>query len=222
MIIRGNIYLWLVMKKSLVSRTRRFTYFQILCYALERCVRNHNQLLFGKKSWRGSKIHHRAELWTQLTENRWNSRIHHIAAPQQSSRVHIKNERKARRIYRTDHLHVDVQRHLMGISRQRTGMRINAKLVSMYARRFSPGGWSFFGLGSEKKWYSTHGSKPWWMGQNGGKDDDQIRRKQTPNLPIHESIVQRSTQEQRWWKIINTLLCRWWYDWNCLSHNHFC
>ena len=28
------------------------------------------------------------------------------------------NERKARRIYRTDHLHVDAQRHLMGISRQ--------------------------------------------------------------------------------------------------------
>ena len=32
----GNSYLWSVMKKSSVSRTRRFTYFQILCYALER------------------------------------------------------------------------------------------------------------------------------------------------------------------------------------------
>ena len=29
-------HLSLVMKKSSVSRTRRFTYFQILCYALER------------------------------------------------------------------------------------------------------------------------------------------------------------------------------------------
>ena len=29
-------YLWSVMKKSSVSRTRRFTYFQILWYALER------------------------------------------------------------------------------------------------------------------------------------------------------------------------------------------
>ena len=45
-------------------------------------------------------------------------RIHHIAALQQSPRVLVKNERKSRRIYRTDHLHVDVQRHLMGISRQ--------------------------------------------------------------------------------------------------------
>ena len=50
-------------------------------------------------------------------ELEWNifPRIHHIAALQQSPRVLVKNERKARRIYRTDHLHVDVQRHLMGI-----------------------------------------------------------------------------------------------------------
>ena len=45
-------------------------------------------------------------------------RIHHVAALQQSPRVHVKNERKTRRVYRTDHLHVDVQRHLMVISRQ--------------------------------------------------------------------------------------------------------
>ena len=32
-----------------------------------------NQMHFGKNSWVGSKIHHNTELWTQLTENRWNS-----------------------------------------------------------------------------------------------------------------------------------------------------
>ena len=32
---------------------------------------------------------------------------------------------------------------------------LSAKLVSIHARRFSPGRWSFLGLGSEKKWYST-------------------------------------------------------------------
>ena len=36
----------------------------------------------------------------------------------------------------------------------------NADLVSVYARRFPPGRWSFLGPGSEKKWYSTDGSKP--------------------------------------------------------------
>ena len=36
----------------------------------------------------------------------------------------------------------------------------NANLVSICARRFSPGRWSFLGPGSEKKWYSTYDSKP--------------------------------------------------------------
>ena len=38
--------------------------------------------------------------------------------------------------------------------------KLNANLVSIYARRFSPGRWSFLGLGSEKKLYSAHDSKP--------------------------------------------------------------
>ena len=36
---------------------------------------------------------------------------------------------------------------------------LNAKHVSICARRFSPGQWSFLGPGSEKKWYSTHDSQ---------------------------------------------------------------
>ena len=32
---------------------------------------------------------------------------------------------------------------------------LSAKLVSIYAKRFSPGRWSFLAPGSEKKWYST-------------------------------------------------------------------
>ena len=36
----------------------------------------------------------------------------------------------------------------------------SAQLVSICARRFSGGKWSFLGLESEKKWYSTHEFKP--------------------------------------------------------------
>ena len=36
----------------------------------------------------------------------------------------------------------------------------SAQLDSIYAKRFSPGRWSFLGLGSEKKWYPTLGCKP--------------------------------------------------------------
>ena len=122
----GNISLWSMMKKSSVSRTRRFTYSQILCYVLERWTRTHNQILFGKNSWVGSHIHHSTELWTQLTESRWNSsgifpRIHHIAARRQSPRVHDQNGRPIT-IPRTNYLHVDVPWHHMEIYRQWTGM----------------------------------------------------------------------------------------------------
>ena len=37
---------------------------------------------------------------------------------------------------------------------------LSAELFSIYAERFSPGRWSFFGPGSEKKWFSTHENKP--------------------------------------------------------------
>ena len=33
-------------------------------------IRTQHQILFGNDSWIGSKIHHNAELRTQLTENR--------------------------------------------------------------------------------------------------------------------------------------------------------
>ena len=36
----------------------------------------------------------------------------------------------------------------------------NVNLVSICARRFPPGRWSFLGLGSEKTWYSAFGSRP--------------------------------------------------------------
>ena len=38
--------------------------------------------------------------------------------------------------------------------------KANASLVYIYARRFSPGRWSFLGKGSENKWYSAYDSRP--------------------------------------------------------------
>ena len=39
------------------------------------------------------------------------------------------------------------------------------------------------------------------MGQNCRANDVNICRKQTPSIPIHESIIQRSAKKQRWWKL---------------------
>ena len=36
----------------------------------------------------------------------------------------------------------------------------NATLLSLFAQRFPAGRWSFLGLGSEKKWYSTYNERP--------------------------------------------------------------
>ena len=89
----------------------------------------------------------------------------------------------------------------------------NANLVSLYARRFGTGQWSFIGPGSEKKWYSISEDSPQgeW-GQYSGKDAGGIRRKRTSNFLCCKSIVQRSTQKQMPWKIVNTLLCRFGND----------
>ena len=83
----------------------------------------------------------------------------------------------------------------------------SAQLVSIYAKRFSPGRWSFLGPGSEKKWYSTHHSKP--QGEWDRVAELMMLKfgeSKHPSLQIHKSIVSRSTQKQRWRKIINTLL----------------
>ena len=92
----------------------------------------------------------------------------------------------------------------------------NARRVSLHARRFGTGQWSFLGPGSEKKWYSISADTPQdeWDRIN-REDDVRIWRKRTPNLPCHESIVQRSAQKQIRWKIVDTLLCRFENNKNC-------
>ena len=39
-------------------------------------------------------------------------------------------------------------------------MRLSATLVSVFAKRFPAGRWSFLGRGSETKWYSTWNERP--------------------------------------------------------------
>ena len=68
----------------------------------------------------------------------------------------------------------------------------SSQLVSICAKRFSPGRWSFLGLGSEKKWYSTLECKPQGgMGQSCRANDVDICRKQhtqfsVPRVPCPE------------------------------------
>ena len=74
----------------------------------------------------------------------------------------------------------------------------NSTLVSVFAKRFPAGRWSFLGLGSETKWYSTNKERP------GGKWDRvaelmmiKFGESRTPSFPSHESVVSRNAQKQR-------------------------
>ena len=166
-ILHGNEYLWSVMKKSSVSRTRRFTYFQILCYALERWTRTHNQRLSAKTSWRGSKVHQNTELWSQLMMSQWNSSgifsqgfttLQLCNEVQEfMSKMSEKPQWFTGRIIFISMFN-DISSWWSEDNEQEC--EISAKMLSICARRFSPGKWPFLGLGSEKNWYSTHDSKP--------------------------------------------------------------
>ena len=43
------------------------------------------------------------------------------------------------------------------------------------------------------------------MGQYGGKDDVNVRRKWTSDFPCHESIVKGSAQKHRRWEVVDSL-----------------
>ena len=157
-ILHGNTYRWSMMKKSSVSRMQRFMYSQILCYVLERWM-------FGNSSWIGSKIHHNTKLWTQLTENRWNS-----SEIFYQDSLHCSSSKKSKSSWTK-----------MGESEQFQGRIIfmsmfndimwwikdneqeciaNSTFMSQFAKRFPAGRLSFFKFGSETKWYSTNKGRP--------------------------------------------------------------
>ena len=80
----------------------------------------------------------------------------------------------------------------------------HARVVSLYARKFGTGQWSFIGPGSEKTVKTVHKEKGaillkgyWWDSQ---KADVQF--------PRYEPIVQRSTHKQRTWKTVDTVCSR--------------
>ena len=87
---------------------------------------------------------------------------------------------------------------------------LSAQLVSIYAKRFSPGKWSFLGLGSEKKWYSTHEYKP--QGEWSRVAEQMMIKFAESRHPVFRSTSPLSRgvlRSKGGGKIVNTLLCRW-------------
>ena len=146
-------------------------------------------------------------------------RIHHIAAQLQSPRVPVQSERTSRRFHRTDYLRVDVQRHLLGISRKEARMRIKRSTrfdscKKIFTRKMViPRTWI-----RKEMVFSSRIQTTRRMGQSCGANDDEICRKRTPSLPIHESNIQRSAQEQWWLESCQYTSVPMGNGWNCFSH----
>ena len=99
---------------------------------------------------------------------------------------------------------------------------LSAKLVSIYARRFSHGKWSFFGPGSEKKWYSTHECKP--QGDWDRVAELMMIKFRESGHPVFRttSPLSRGTLKSKGGGKLSIHFCAAGNDWNCFSHNYFC
>ena len=176
----------------------------------------------GRQSWRGSRVHHNTELWTQLIVSQWNSSgIFSQDSPHCSSATKSKSscqkmsdqpdEFNGRIIFMS--MLNDIS---WGSEDNEQECESDVNLVSIYAKRFPvrtlviPLTW----IRKEVVFYLWKQTTR-RMGQSRWIDGDKIWRKRTPSFPCHESTVPRNGKKQRRWKIINTLL-RWWgNDWNC-------
>ena len=164
--LHGNSCLWSMMKKPSVSLACKGLCISRFCVMSWKGESDTNiKYCLGRTVGWFKDIHHNTELWTQLTENRWNSSgIHLIAARRHSPSVHKQNGRPSSK----DEL--SSCRCSMTSFREVKTMKRNVLLIphlclNLFAKRFPAGRWSFLGPGSETKWYSTYNERP------GGKWD---------------------------------------------------
>ena len=102
---------------------------------------------------------------------------------------------------------------ILGIKDNERECSANATLVSLFAKRFPAGRWSFLGFGSETKWYSTYIDRP--RGEWDRVAESMMIKFGESGHPVfrcHESVLSRNAQKQGRWKIIYTFLCRCGYD----------
>ena len=123
-------------------------------------MRTPNQTLHGNKDWSGSKLHRNTEPWTELTVSQWNSSgiyfpgFNTLQLSQEVQELLSKmsdqpKEFTGRIIFMS--MFNDIS---WGSEDNKMECESNAHLISLFARRFGAGQWSFLGPGSEKKWYS--------------------------------------------------------------------
>ena len=84
----------------------------------------------------------------------------------------------------------------------------NAKVVSIFARKFGIGQWSFIGSGFEKKWYSMEESSPQRIWDYIAEEMMlEFAESGCPIFRATNSIVQVKSQKQMTRKTVDTFCC---------------
>ena len=153
------------MKKSSVSRMQKFTSFSDSVSCLGRRDQNPTSKSASeeKLSWFKSSPQYRTldTIDGERMEFEWNifrgfTTLQLINKVQEfMSKLSDPSEFKGRIIFMS--MFNDI---LWGSDYNERECNANAEHVSICARRFPAGRWSFLGSGSEKKWYSTYDSRP--------------------------------------------------------------
>ena len=181
--IHGNICHWLVTKPLSIFNARRSTSSQILCCVLERSINIRSPTKLGRTGQNGSQLLKASETMTESMESRLNSSGTSSQDSQRCSSA-VKSP-----------MFNDISCGTKGNEKE---CLANAKDLSILAKKFGIGQWSFIGPGCEKKWYSVEENSPTRnLGSYRGKDVVGICWKWMSNFPCNNSIVQRSTQKQR-------------------------
>ena len=102
---------------------------------------------------------------TQSTASQWNSsglfpRIQYVASQWWSQKFNVqirRHEKKSQEEFYFMSMFNDIS---CWTKENETECLLNSKIVSLYARRFGKGQWSFTGPGSEKKWYCISEDSP--------------------------------------------------------------
>ena len=149
-ILHGINHIWSVMKKSAVSRMQRFIYSQILCYVLERWIRTQHQILLGNDTINAEPMEFEWNIFPGFTT------LQLVQEVQEFMNKMGEPEQFQGRI-----IFMSMFNDIIWRSKDNeTECIADSTLVSLFAKRFPAGSWSFRGPGSEKKWYSTYIDKP--------------------------------------------------------------
>ena len=104
-----------------------------------------SRMSWVRRCWRTSRVRVENIPWT-----------HDTAVTSGSPKNDGGTKYSAWKVQRSNHLHVDVQRHWLGTKRKQKTCTVHSWDFATYAAKFPKGHWSFSGSGFEEKWYGTH------------------------------------------------------------------